>query len=255
LHNLWQVYANLEQGSLVEAYHELQHWMNEAQGMFSHGVLTLAQRAGAEQIYFTALQRLSCLLSGNTRQQREILDFIHDSLADKYFCNFSLFQSLPDAWAIDQVFPVMPLQRLHERPTRRGIIDDITCDSDGRIDQYVDSEGIESSLPLHPLRKNEAYYLAFFLVGAYQEILGDMHNLFGDTDSVNVTMDGDAYKLEQPMKGDGVDAVLRYVHFDADELRNRLSDKLLAVDLTDGQRDEYQEELFAGLQGYTYLED
>jgi arginine decarboxylase len=223
--------------------------------MFSHGVLSLVQRAAAEQIYFSTLQRLATMLKPYSRQQREILEAIHDRLADKYFCNFSLFQSLPDAWGINQVFPILPLQRLHEAPTRRGIIDDITCDSDGRIDQYVDSEGIDGSLPLHALRENEPYYLGFFLVGAYQEILGDMHNLFGDTDSVNVTLDGDGYRLDQPLKGDGVDKVLQYVHFDVEELQARLKEKLAAVTITEQQRSLYEQELLAGLQGYTYLED
>jgi arginine decarboxylase len=159
-------------------------------------------------------------------------------------------------WAIDQIFPVMPLHRLNEPPLRRAVLEDITCDSDGRIDDYVDSEGIETSLPLHAIKPDEEYLLGIFLVGAYQEILGDMHNLFGDTDSINVALKADgSYHYTQPLQGDTVDSVLRYVHFNPDVLLEQYRAKLEQAELTDAQRQQYRDELGAGLHGYTYLED
>jgi len=192
-----------------------------------------------------------------SRTHREILDELNEKLADKYFCNFSLFQSMPDAWAIDQIFPVAPLNRLNEPPTRRAVLQDITCDSDGRLDLYVDGEGIDSTLPLHPLRENEPYLLGIFLVGAYQEILGDMHNLFGDTDSIHVELKPDGgYQLSQPQQGDTVDSVLRYVHFNADDLLASYRAKIeRATSISAKNRDTYLAELSEGLKGYTYLED
>ena len=225
--------------------------------MFSHGVLTLAQRARAEQIYFAICWKVRELLQPASRTHREILDELNEKLADKYFCNFSLFQSMPDAWAIDQIFPVVPLNRLNEPPTRRAVMQDITCDSDGRLDLYVDSEGIDSTLPLHPLRESEPYLLGIFLVGAYQEILGDMHNLFGDTDSIHVELMADgSHRLLQPLRGDTVDSVLRYVHFNADDLLVTYRAKIeRAILLSAKNRETYLAELSEGLKGYTYLEE
>jgi len=257
IRDLWQSLATISDRSVVEAYHDAAHRLTEAQGMFSHGVLALAQRARAEQIYFTICWKVRELLQPAARSHREILDELNEKLADKYFCNFSLFQSMPDHWAIDQIFPVVPLNRLNEPPTRRGVMQDITCDSDGRIDLYVDGEGIETTLPLHPLREDEPYLLGIFLVGAYQEILGDMHNLFGDTDSVHVELKPDGgYQLSQAQQGDTVDSVLRYVHFNADDLLASYRDKIeRASSLSAKNRETYLAELSEGLKGYTYLED
>ena len=257
IRDLWQTFATLSDRSIVEAYHDAAYRLTEAQGMFSHGVLTLAQRARAEQIYFAICWKVRELLQPASRTHREILDELNEKLADKYFCNFSLFQSMPDAWAIDQIFPVVPLNRLNEPPTRRAVLQDITCDSDGRLDLYVDGEGIDSTLPLHPLRENEPYLLGIFLVGAYQEILGDMHNLFGDTDSIHVELKPDGgYQLSQPQQGDTVDSVLRYVHFNADDLLASYRAKIeRATSISAKNRDTYLAELSEGLKGYTYLED
>ena len=257
IRDLWQTLATLSERSVVEAWHDAVHRLSEAQGMFSHGVLTLAQRARAEQIYFAILWKVRGLLQPASRTHREILEELNEKLADKYFCNFSLFQSMPDHWAIDQIFPVVPLNRLNEPPTRRGVMQDITCDSDGSIDLYVDGEGIDSTLPLHPLRENEPYLLGIFLVGAYQEILGDMHNLFGDTDSVHVELMPDgSHRLLQAARGDTVDSVLRYVHFNADELLAAYRAKIeRAPSLSVKNREAYLAELAEGLKGYTYLED
>lgn len=261
IRDLWDNYIDLTgdnkpSRSPIEAYHDALHWLSEAQSMYTHGVLTLEQRARAEQLYFATCWKVRSMLQPTTRAHRDVLDELNEKLADKYFCNLSIFQSLPDVWAIDQIFPVMPLHRLNESPDRRGVLQDITCDSDGRIDDYVDGEGIESSLPLHSFNKDEPYLLGIFMVGAYQEILGDMHNLFGDTDSINVEIVSDGkYQLTQPVHGDTVDSVLRYVRFNPDDLLKTYQDKIKAAELTDQQRRFFLEELEAGLTGYTYLEE
>ncbi len=196
-------------------------------------------------------------LQPGTRSHREALDELNEKLADKYFCNFSLFQSIPDHWAIDQVFPILPLGRLDEEPSRRAVLQDITCDSDGRVDLYVDGAGIETTLPAHAPRPDEPYLLGIFLVGAYQEILGDMHNLFGDTDSVQVELTDDGgYCLTEARRGDTADSVLRYVHFVPEDLLAAYQGKIEAAGWIDaGRRVAYLGELRAGLSGYTYLED
>jgi arginine decarboxylase len=257
IQDLWKSYAALAARPVLEVYHDAQHAMSEAQGMFAHGVLNLRERARVEQLYFAVCQRVRERLQPGSRSHREALDELNEKLADKYFCNFSLFQSMPDHWAIDQIFPVLPLARLDEEPTRRAVLEDITCDSDGRVDLYVDSEGVETSLPLHAPREGEPYLLGIFLVGAYQEILGDMHNLFGDTDSVQVEPAADgSYTLTQLRKGDTVDSVLRFVNFEPDELRVAYRAKVgAAAGLDEAQRTALLAELEGGLEGYTYLED
>jgi len=260
LHDLWQCYAAIQDETssraAIEIFHDVKHWLGEAQSMYTHGVLSLEQRAYAEQLYFVTCQRVYKLLSVNNRVHREVMDELNEKLADKYFGNFSLFQSIPDVWAIDQIFPVLPLQRLNEEPTRRGVIEDITCDSDGRIDYYVDSEGIDTSLPLHEISHGEQYMIGIFMVGAYQEILGDMHNLFGDTDSINVALNEDgSYRISQLLRGDTVRSVLDYVHIKADSLLQNYQAKVAAAKLSQTERDFCLQHLEAGLGGYTYLED
>ncbi len=248
---------NMANHPTLETWHDAVHGLEQAQGMFAHGLLTLAQRARAEQLYFATCRAVRDKLQPGARAHRAALDELNEKLADKYFCNFSLFQSMPDHWAIDQIFPVLPLNRLNERPARRAVLQDITCDSDGRIDLYVDGEGIETTLPLHAPKPGEPYLLGIFMLGAYQEILGDMHNLFGDTDSVHVepTADG-SYKLTQARRGDTVGSVLRYVHFDAEDLLSAYREKIADVkDLDSATRKAYLKEIQEGLDGYTYLED
>ncbi|MBI3561974.1 MAG: biosynthetic arginine decarboxylase [Gammaproteobacteria bacterium] len=263
LHDLWDSHQTLLQAdssgsarSLIEVYHDIHHHLSGAQDKYNHGLLSLVQRAYAEDVYYAACWAIQERLQPHAKQHREILDELHDKLSDKYFCNFSLFQSMPDVWAIDQIFPVVPLQRLNEAPQRRAVIEDITCDSDGRIDLYVDNEGVESSLPLHAIQPGETYLLGMFLVGAYQEILGDMHNLFGDTDSVDVELTGEGgYRIVRPIRGDTVDSVLRFVHFDVKDLQQRYRSKMSKVELPPAQRDALLAELEGGLYGYTYLEE
>ncbi len=256
IQQLWKGLHGLSSLAAVEVYHEAVHGIATAHEMFTQGTLSLAERARAEQIYAAICWKTRELLQTGSRSQREVLDELNEKLADKYFCNFSLFQSLPDSWAIDQIFPIMPLHRLDEVPTRRAALQDITCDSDGRIDLYADGEGVETSLLLHSILPEQPYLLGIFLLGAYQEILGDMHNLFGDTDSVHVELTSDGgHHLVQPLRGDMVEDVLSYVHFDAEDLLASFHKKISAVKLDPKQRATYLEELNAGLRGYTYLED
>ena len=257
IQDLWYGLTNLTQRSAIEAYHDAVYLLGEAHTMFTHGVLDLSQRAHAEQLYYTTCQQVRTLLqaSSHSRIHRELLDELDEKLADKYFCNFSLFQSVPDAWAIDQIFPILPLHRLDEYPERRATLQDLTCDSDGQFGNYVDSEGVNTSLPLHLPHPAQPYLLGIFLVGAYQEILGDMHNLFGDTCSVNVYIKPDGYyELIEPLEGDTVQTMLNYVNFDTRFLRNSYRKRVQAAPLTVKQRQSYLRELEAGLVGYTYLE-
>jgi arginine decarboxylase len=216
----------------------------------------LPQLARVERLSFAVFHRLRRRFDVRLRAHREALDELNERLADKVFCNFSVFQSMPDGWAIDQIFPVMPLQRLDEEPARRAVIQDLTCDSDGRIGAYIDCQSIEKTMPIHGLRPGESYLIGIFMVGAYQEILGDMHNLFGDTHSVNVEVGDDGhYRFVQPVHGDGVDDLLRYVHIDPEELERAYRKKLKEAQLTQAERKLYESELIAGLNGYSYLEE
>jgi arginine decarboxylase len=224
--------------------------------MYVQGQLGLAELAEAEGLNAAICHGVRGRLDIRLRAHREVLDELNERLADKVFCNFSVFQSMPDAWAIDQIFPVMPLQRLDEEPTRRAVLQDLTCDSDGQLNAYVDRQSIETTLPLHRVRPGEPYLLGIFLVGAYQEILGDMHNLFGDTHSINIELDGNGgYRLIQPMRGDRVDDLLRYVHIDPEELERAYRKKLIEAEIPCEKRKLYESELIAGLGGYTYLEE
>jgi arginine decarboxylase len=185
----------------------------------------------------------------------DIVKDLESILVDRYFCNFSLFQSLPDHWAIDQLFPIVPVHRLDERPTRRGTLQDITCDSDGKIDKFVgDSDG-RTSLELHAYRENEEYILGIFLTGAYQEILGDLHNLFGDTNAVHVRLRDGGYDISDLVKGDTVTEVLNYVQYGAVDLLTTFRRKVGACqDLSRQEANMFIAEYVAGLEGYTYLE-
>lgn len=242
--------------SPLELFESAQELLHDVRRGFESGAVGLADRARAEELYCGILRQLQSKLISGSRRQRELLERINLQLAEKLFLNFSLFQSMPDVWAIEQVFPIVPLQRLHETPTRRGVVHDITCDSDGCIEHYVDQDGVEATLPIHEQQPGIPYLLGFFMLGAYQEILGDIHNLFGDTDAVNIELDDNGgYRLLEPERGDSVDELLRYVHFDPDVMLQELRGKLDASDLEPEQRQSYFEELEAGLQGYTYLED
>ena len=250
--------TRLDQGNAaaaLEVYQEALYLLAELHQQFNLGIIHIEERAEVEGIYAQVLWRVRGFLDPHNRAHRDILDELDEKLVDKYFVNFSLFQSLPDVWAIDQIFPILPIQRLNEEPTRRARLEDITCDSDGRIDAYVTAEGLTPALPVHALQAGTPYLLGIFLVGAYQEILGDMHNLFGDTDSVNVLCDASgAMRLEQPLAGDTVESVLQYVQFSATDLLARYQKKVEACShLDDVERREFLQQFADGLHGYTYL--
>jgi arginine decarboxylase len=254
LHDLHGLLEALSRRGPLECLHDASYWLGEARSMYTLGLLDLAQRALAEQLYYAVCRAVRPRLDASIRVHREALDALRDKLAVKYFCNLSVFQSLPDIWAIDQVFPILPIHRLDEKPDVHASLCDLTCDSDGRIDHYVDRGGVENTLAAHALRPDEPYYLGFFMVGAYQEILGDMHNLFGDTNAVNVVIAPDGgYRLEGAEYGDRTDELLRYVHFEPEDLLRSYRCKFAATDLPEAERTALLAELEAGLSGYTYL--
>ncbi|MCA9562280.1 MAG: biosynthetic arginine decarboxylase [Myxococcales bacterium] len=260
LSQLLEVLEAAKSGSertLVEAYHDAVHLRSEFLSMFGHGLLTLSQRAAGERM-FAEICRLVSVHVQSWINVPPDLARLPQRFADVYYCNFSLFQSLPDSWALDQVFPIMPLHRLDEKPTRRAILADLTCDSDGKVDKFSSSTEITRTLPLHSWGDDD-YYLGAFLVGAYQETLGDLHNLFGDTNTVLVSVNGvDDYDIEEVVEGDSVQAVLGFVGYSAEELQRRIRKRIeTAVRL--GRLDLKQSRGFiktyaAGLRGYTYLE-
>jgi arginine decarboxylase len=258
--DLWQDLQSLKNTntprSLAEIYHNLLNAIADVHTQFTHGLLSLQERADAETLYTRCCQLLRSQLDTTSRAHREILDELNEKLADKLFVNFSLFQSLPDVWGIDQIFPVMPINGLNRPLTRRAVIQDITCDSDGRIDQYVDGQGTEATLPLPEEMPGEPQLMGFFMTGAYQEILGDMHNLFGDTHSVDIRLNQEGgFDISDPVAGDTVAKVLRYVNFEPQALLASYQDKFNASGLPRLQQTALLAELAMGLEGYTYLED
>jgi arginine decarboxylase len=252
-----ETYQSLTAKNLLESFHDAQQALDQSLNLFSLGYLPLEQRVLAENYYWAICRRVLKLASDLDYFPEE-LEGLESLLADTYFCNFSVFQSMPDSWAIKQLFPVMPIHRLNERPRRYGILADISCDSDGKIDQFIDRRDVRRTLPLHPYN-GEPYYLGAFLLGAYQEILGDLHNLLGDTHAVHVTLNqrGEV-NLETVIKGDTVREVLDYVQFSGDDLLARFR-RDVEVAVRDGKMG-YEESgrllrfYEEGLSGYTYLE-
>lgn len=259
LHNMWESWVELQEGvdsrAIVEMYNDAQSDLAEAHTLFSMGIMRLTERAWIEQANMRICYELSGKLTPKNRAHRSLIDELNEKLADKLFINFSLFQSLPDAWSIDQIFPVLPLSGLDRKPDRRAVLLDITCDSDGIIDQYVDGQGIETTLPVPSWEPESPYLVGFFLVGAYQEILGDMHNLFGDTDTIvaHIGENGEV-ELDDFMPGDTVEDVLRYVNLDPNRFL-QVYRQMVRTKLPAHERREILAELEAGLRGYTYLED
>jgi arginine decarboxylase len=255
LQQMQDAHKNISARNALEVYHEMDYWLKEMHQQFQLGYATLQERAAAEQIYARSMTQVRRFLQPDVRHHQEIIEAINQKLADKIFCNFSVFQSLPDVWAIEQVFPIMPLSHLDKRPVRRAILQDLTCDSDGRIDNYVDGQGIEASLPL-PDCDETGLYLGFFMIGAYQEILGDLHNLFGDTDSVHVRLNakGD-YDITNQQAGESSAQVLRSVSFDETYLTKAYQYQMQRANLPASLKQEYLAYLEYGLQGYTYLEE
>ena len=255
--DLYEIWDNLNSKNMLEDWHDAEQIRDEALELFSHGIVDLKTRAEIESMYWSVCHEINTL-SKQMKHVPEELRNIDKLLADKYFCNFSLFQSLPDSWAIDQLFPIMPIQRLTERPTRNATLQDITCDSDGKIANFVKEGHLSHVLPLHALRRNEPYYLGVFLVGAYQEILGDMHNLFGDTNAVHVSVKDGHFHIDQIIDGETVEEVLDYVQYNPKKLVRQLeiwvtkSVKNGKISLEEGK--EFLSNYRSGLYGYTYLE-
>ncbi len=239
-----------------EAFHDAVYAKERTQEYFASGVFSLRDKADAEQFYLTTLHAIQQTLGDDKASYPEITAHIEAALVDRYFCNFSVFQSLPDNWAIDQLFPIMPIHRLNEPPSRRGTLQDMTCDSDGVIDRFTGGRKGKPSLELHPVRENESYILGIFLTGAYQEILGDLHNLFGDTNAVHVRLTDQGYEITDMVHGDTVTEVLNYVQFHASDLlatfRRKVSN---AKALTRQEANSFIADFVAGLEGYTYLEE
>jgi arginine decarboxylase len=256
LRHLRTILNELDTRPALELYHEAQHFLSEGHALFALGQLDLPARARLDDLFYAIANAVRDRLKPDERAQRQAFDELNQMLVDKYFMNFSVFESIPDVWAIDQIFPIMPLSRLNERPERRAVLADLTCDSDGRIDQYVDADGIDVSLPLHHLRPGEPYWLGIFMIGAYQETLGDIHNLFGDTDAVNVRLTTDGgYEFSYIKRGDTTDALLDYVGYDLQALRQAYRTKVVAAGLDDASAAACYAALETGLTGYTYLRD
>ena len=255
--DLYEIWDNLNPRSILEDWHDAEQIREEALDLFAHGIVDLKTRAEIEGMYWSICREINTL----TKQLKHVPEELRKMdklLADKYFCNFSLFQSLPDSWAIDQLFPILPIQRLDERPTRNATLQDITCDSDGKIANFVTNRHISHVLPVHQLKKTEQYYLGVFLVGAYQEILGDMHNLFGDTNAVHISVKDGRYNIDQIIDGETVEEVLDYVQYNPKKLVRQLeiwvakSVKAGKISLEEGK--EFLSNYRSGLYGYTYLE-
>ena len=240
---------------VLEVFHDATFDKERAHQLFNSGVLSLRERAMAETIYFATINRIARYVNGDRDTYSEIINEVDATLVDRYFCNFSLFQSLPDSWAIDQLFPIMPIHRLNEEPTRRGTLQDVTCDSDGKIDRFVGDKSGRPSLELHDIRDDEDYMLGIFLTGAYQEILGDLHNLFGDTNAVHIRITDTGYEITDLVHGDTVTEVLNYVQFGASNLLATFRRKVgAAKNISRQEANTFIAEYVAGLEGYTYLE-
>ncbi len=269
IRNLWETYRTISVENSQEAYHDAIQFNEEAKSLFSLGYLTLTQRARAEQLYWACCQKILEI----SRTQDYVPDDLEDlekSMASIYYVNLSVFQSVPDAWAIDQLFPIMPIHRLDEEPTQRAVLADLTCDSDGKIDQFIDLRDVKSVLELHPLQEagkisssttntqsREPYYLGLFLAGAYQEIMGNLHNLFGDTNAVHIQLTPRGYEIEQVVKGDTVTEVLGYVQYDAEDLvesiRRRTEQALQENRITLAEAQRLLQNYERSLSTYTYL--
>ena len=254
--DLYEIWCNLTPKTMLEDWHDVDQIREDSLDLFAHGMIDLKTRAEIEAMYWSVCHEIN----GLTRGMKHIPDELRGLdklLADKYFCNFSLFQSLPDCWGIDQLFPIMPLQRLDERPSRNCTLQDITCDSDGKISNFVAGGTLSNVLPVHALRKNEPYYIGVFLVGAYQEILGDMHNLFGDTNAAHISVRDDTYHIDQLIDGETVEEVLEYVQYNPKKLVRQIEQwvtkcvKEGKISLEEGK--EFLSNYRSGLYGYTYL--
>ena len=255
---LVELHENLEALTLDrvdEVFHDAVAAKERAQDLFASDALSLRELAELEELYLCTMNAIARLVAHDRAAFPEITSHIESALVDQYFCNFSVFQSLPDNWAIDQLFPIMPIHRLDEEPSRRGTLQDMTCDSDGVIDRFAGGRKGKPCLELHPYRPGEPYILGIFLTGAYQEILGDLHNLFGDTNAVHIEIKGDGYEITDLVRGDTVTEVLNYVQFSSPDLVGNFRRKVSAArELSRNEANAFIADYLAGLEGYTYLE-
>lgn len=257
VHELYSLWDTLNQPRMLETWHDAQQIREEALDRFSLGLLDLRTRAKIERLFWSVTRDIQ-IMTEKVKHVPEELLHLSKLLSDKYFCNFSLFQSLPDSWAIDQVFPIIPIQRLDEKPDRSATLQDITCDSDGKIDNFISTRNLSNYLPVHSLKAKEPYYIGVFLVGAYQEILGDLHNLFGDTNAVHISVDEKGYHIDRIIDGETVAEVLEYVQYSPKKLVRTVetwvtsSVKAGIISAVEGK--EFLSNYRSGLYGYTYLE-
>lgn len=254
---LYELWENLNQPSMVETWHDAQQMREEALDRFSLGLIDLSTRAKVERLFWSVAREIQQMAT-ETKHAPDEFKHLSKMLSDKFFCNFSLFQSLPDSWAIDQIFPIMPIHRLEEKPLRSATLQDITCDSDGKIDNFISTRNFNYYLPVHSLKGREKYYIGVFLVGAYQEILGDLHNLFGDTNAVHVSVNKDGYEIDQIIDGETVAEVLEYVQYNPKKLV-RTVETWVTTSVKNGiisaeEGKEFLSNYRSGLYGYTYLE-
>jgi arginine decarboxylase len=255
IQQLYETYQSVSRKNFQEAYHDALTLKEEGITAFNLGILDLRARARVEQLFYATIEKILNIVRDLPYVPDE-LQGLEKHLSDTYYCNFSLFQSLPDHWAVRQLFPTMPIDRLNKPPGRKAILADLTCDSDGKIDQFIDLRDVKHYLELHPLNGGP-YYVASFLVGAYQEILGDLHNLFGDTDAVHVKLQGDDYGVEHVVEGDSVAEVLSYVEYSKDDLMSRVRRAVEAAlrdrRLTPAESGRLMRRYEEALEGYTYL--
>lgn len=255
---LYAIWDNLDQNNLFENWHDALQIREESLDLFNLGLLDLNTRAQIEQLFWSIAREVGDFANAMKHAPEELRK-VSKMVPDKYFCNFSLFQSLPDSWAIDQIFPIIPISRLDEKPTRTCTIQDITCDSDGKISNYISIHGgTASSLPVHAVKSGEPYYIGVFLVGAYQEILGDMHNLFGDTNAVHISVNKDGYEIERVIDGETVADVLDYVQYNPKKLVRNVeawvTSSMKAGKISPEEGKEFLSMYRSGLYGYTYIE-
>jgi arginine decarboxylase len=256
VHELAGSLREMTERNIREVYHDATFAKEQAYQLFNSGVLALRDRAMIERLHLAVMNRVARIATKDPYEYEDILPELDAILTDRYFCNFSLFQSLPDSWAIDQLFPIMPVHRLGEEPTRRGTLQDVTCDSDGKIDRFTGGRTGKRSLELHTVSPEEPYILGIFLTGAYQEILGDLHNLFGDTNAVHLRLGANGYEITDLVHGDTITEVLNYVQFDAQALISTFRRKVQrATTLSRHEANAFIADYIEGLAGYTYLEE
>jgi arginine decarboxylase len=256
IRNLYETYQSINVENYQEAYHDATQFKEEALSLFGFGYVSLTERARAERLYWACCHKIQDVV----RQQEYVPDDLEDLekiMSSIYYINLSVFQSAPDSWAIDQLFPIMPIHRLGEEPLQRATLADLTCDSDGKIDQFIDLRDVKSVLELHNLRPGEPYYLAMFLGGAYQEIMGNLHNLFGDTNAVHIKLTPKGYQIEHVVKGDTMKEVLSYVQYDSEDLieniRRRTEQALQDRQITLQESQMLLQNYEQSLSQYTYL--